>query len=72
MPLSLSCPGCHVPLSVCQPEDGDPDRLLGSCPQCREWFEIRYEATAGGEISLQVGGRLVAQSREGDVTRLAQ
>jgi hypothetical protein len=35
-----TCPGCDRPMTFSQPDDSEPDQLLGSCdnlPACGEW-----------------------------------
>jgi uncharacterized protein YbaR (Trm112 family) len=36
----IECPGCGDSLTVHQPDENLPDRLLGTCPDCRTWFLI--------------------------------
>lgn len=38
------CPHCDEPLVLHQPDADQPDRLLGTCPDCRAWFLIDSEA----------------------------
>lgn len=38
MPVSgRRCPECASPVAIHQPDAGQPDRLLGTCPRCRTW-----------------------------------
>jgi hypothetical protein len=39
-----SCPHCEDPLDLHQPDSAQPDRLLGTCPDCRAWFLIAPQA----------------------------
>ena len=34
----VRCPGCKVALDLHQPDEGNPERLLGVCPRCSGWF----------------------------------
>jgi hypothetical protein len=36
----LRCPGCHRELALHQPDVQSPDRLLGACRECRDWFLV--------------------------------
>ncbi len=39
-PLRVGCPSCLDDLTVHQPDQQSPDRLLGTCEECRAWFLI--------------------------------
>lgn len=39
-PHIVECPSCVDPLTLHQPDENLPDRLLGICPECRAWFLI--------------------------------
>lgn len=34
----VCCPGCSKALVLHQPDEDDPDRLLGVCGWCSDWF----------------------------------
>jgi hypothetical protein len=34
----VRCPACDGDLDLHQPDPGDPDRLLGVCEECGDWF----------------------------------
>lgn len=34
------CPRCRRPLALHQPDPDWPDRLVGTCEECRIWFLI--------------------------------
>lgn len=41
---SLSCPDCHTPLNLMQPDEEEPTRLLGTCETCSKWaFLVELE-----------------------------
>ncbi len=41
---SLSCPDCRRPLSLIQPDESEPTRLLGTCDTCSKWaFLVELE-----------------------------
>src|SRR5262249_2284541 len=41
---SLLCPDCSVPLSLFQPDEQEPSRLLGTCDSCSKWvFLVEVE-----------------------------
>jgi hypothetical protein len=41
---SLSCPDCQSPLSLIQPDENEPTRLLGTCDTCSKWaFLVELE-----------------------------
>lgn len=40
------CPGCGTDLDLHQPDPHLPDRLLGTCPECKSWFVIDLAAGA--------------------------
>src|SRR5215471_14675520 len=46
----MACPRCHAYLLIHQPDQQLPDRLLGTCYECRTWFLIN--ATAGVIVRL--------------------
>jgi hypothetical protein len=39
-PLLVQCSSCHDFLMLHQPDEDTPQRLLGTCPECRTWFLI--------------------------------
>ena len=39
-PLVFQCTSCHDSLVLHQPDEDLPDRLLGTCQECRTWFLI--------------------------------
>jgi len=43
-PLVVQCATCHESLVLHQPDEDLPDRLLGTCPECRTWFLIDCDA----------------------------
>ncbi len=34
----LPCPRCQHPLTIHLPDPDLPDRLLGTCSECKSWF----------------------------------
>jgi hypothetical protein len=36
----VQCPACRDHLFLHQPDEERPDRLLGTCDECRAWFLI--------------------------------
>ena len=42
-----SCLNCSSPLSLSQPDLDMPDRLLGICEHCKNWFLIDIVADQG-------------------------
>jgi hypothetical protein len=34
----VACLNCGNPLEIHQPDEGFPERMLGTCAHCREWF----------------------------------
>ena len=46
----MACPRCHACLSIHQPDQELPDRLLGTCDECRTWFLIN--AASGVIVQL--------------------
>jgi hypothetical protein len=34
----VGCPNCQCELSVHQPDLELPDRMLGTCPECKSWY----------------------------------
>jgi hypothetical protein len=43
-PVKAHCLNCDVPLCLSQPDLGTPERLLGVCEQCGQWFLIDLTA----------------------------
>jgi hypothetical protein len=39
-PSEILCPACHERLTLHQPDQKSPDRLLGTCAGCRAWYLI--------------------------------
>jgi hypothetical protein len=35
-----ACPVCEGVLAIHQPDEQSPERLLGTCMECRSWFLI--------------------------------
>jgi uncharacterized protein YbaR (Trm112 family) len=54
--LEVACPACQDNLVVHQPDERQPDRLLGTCESCRAWFLI--DAVAAVMIRLPDGDAL--------------
>ncbi len=46
----IGCPHCHGPITIHQPDEGLPDRLIGICDSCGGWFLI--EVAAGLMVRL--------------------
>jgi uncharacterized protein YbaR (Trm112 family) len=42
--MNTACPECRSPLEFHQPDEGLPDRLLGTCPGCHRWYVLDVEA----------------------------
>jgi hypothetical protein len=40
----FSCPACCDDLEIHQPDEQQPERLLGLCPSCCAWFLIDFSA----------------------------
>ena len=53
---ALACPGCRGALSLLQPDQAAPDRLLAVCADCRGWLLI--DRTAGALVRLPDGQAL--------------
>ena len=41
----VSCPACCDDLEIHQPDEQQPERLLGTCPSCSAWFLIDFAAS---------------------------
>ena len=41
----ILCGHCQEPLDRHQPDDDQPDRLLGTCSQCGEWYLMDLRAS---------------------------
>lgn len=39
-PVKARCLNCSVPLALSQPDLDSPERLLGVCAKCKQWFLI--------------------------------
>jgi hypothetical protein len=39
-PVRPQCLNCSLPLALSQPDQDSPERLLGVCEQCKQWFLI--------------------------------
>ena len=62
--LMIPCPSCDDRLVIHQPDEQSPDRLLGTCEGCRDWFLLdeagevmvrlpNLEALRGTQLSLR-------------------
>ena len=40
----IECLNCGDPLAIHQPDEGFPERMLGACEQCRDWFLWDFDA----------------------------
>jgi hypothetical protein len=40
----VRCPGCRDLLTLDQPDQERPERLLGTCERCRSWFLVHLAA----------------------------
>ena len=50
-----TCPEDGTTLDLHQPDNRDPDRLLGTCRRCRAWFTVdRIGRPARGEPPYRV------------------
>jgi hypothetical protein len=38
--IAAQCLTCSLPLSLFQPDLNSPERLLGICEQCKQWFLV--------------------------------
>ena len=47
------CPQCGEGLTLHQPDEALPDRLLGTCDECKGWFLLNGDGRIYG--SLDVG-----------------
>ena len=41
--VEVPCTGCDDLLVIHQPDEGSPNRLLGTCPECQAWFLINVD-----------------------------
>lgn len=39
---ALPCQNCHEPLDIHQPDPDLPERMLATCPACRDWYLVDY------------------------------
>ena len=46
----VRCPACRDHLFLHQPDEECPDRLLGTCDECRAWFLI----DAAGKVMVRL------------------
>ena len=46
----VRCPACRDYLFLHQPDEECPDRLLGTCDECRAWFLI----DAAGKVMVRL------------------
>jgi hypothetical protein len=46
----LACPVCQTSLEIHQPDLDMPERLLGSCPSCRNWTIV--DIRCDGQMAL--------------------
>ncbi len=37
---ALGCPECHAPIDLHQPDENQPNNLLGTCLECSRWFLV--------------------------------
>lgn len=63
------CPHCGSDLSLCQPDEARPDRLLGSCPGCEAWYVVDGHQHVLVEVPLWQGAMEVGRERSVDVLR---
>jgi hypothetical protein len=57
----VRCTDCHTPLTVHQPDEGQPSRLLGTCSGCGHWYLM--DCAQGHDESV------MAQLPDGDSLR---
>jgi uncharacterized protein YbaR (Trm112 family) len=43
------CPACDEPLDLVQPAQDRPERILGACPECGEWYLVHSLVAAEAE-----------------------
>src|SRR5262249_6332190 len=46
----LLCTGCHSHLTLQQPAESEPKRLLGTCVGCGRWYLLDCPAESGGSL----------------------
>ena len=51
--LEVRCTKCESPLELHQPDQGLPERLLGTCEDCYAWYLM--DVTKGVMVLLPVG-----------------
>jgi hypothetical protein len=65
----LSCPACHSPLNLIQPDEYDPARLLGICESCTKWallVELEPEWQKVLVVDLPDGPTLISSYRNAE------
>jgi hypothetical protein len=68
----IACLTCEIGLDLHQPDSGSPDRLLGICAGCQQWFILDLLPDADEAVLvlvpesrdfLKIGGPLDGQHR---------
>jgi hypothetical protein len=55
---SLVCPDCSNSLSLHQPEEDQPQYLLGICEECSKWsYIVETESRPGWVVMIELPGR---------------
>lgn len=53
----LDCLSCGEPLTIHQPDDGFPDRMLGTCSCCRNWYLWDFDGDANYAVMVSLPDR---------------
>lgn len=52
-PISeVACLNCRKPVEIHQPDDGFPERMLGTCPHCREWYLWDFDVDSNDAVMV--------------------
>jgi hypothetical protein len=50
------CRECSHELDLHQPDSADPDRLLGTCPECGAWLLVQLDSSGGPARVVELPG----------------
>jgi hypothetical protein len=53
----ITCPNCHSVLNIHLPDPMLPDRLLGTCGECKSWYVMDCESSTMYAAALNQPGR---------------
>lgn len=53
-PINIDCLNCETPIEIHQPDSELPERMLGTCENCRTWYLVECDPNTGQAVLIQI------------------